>query len=144
MMKPAKLLQDLGMVRIPVENASVRGLCSVKLLKGQQRTVIDGAYIFLLLVHMTNLKPDVFLGEWPWWVFDNPFEALLISHSRPQWQNYLQTLRILLLLLVNDAEPKVDLVGFLEVRLHVHHLREGFLGMFERAIAVVENANAIP
>lgn len=45
-------------------------------------------------------------------------------------RSYLETGRKLLLLLVNYAEAEVNFVGLLEVRLHAHHLRKGFLGVF--------------
>lgn len=37
-------------------------------------------------MHMTNLKPDVFLVQWPWWIGHNVFEALqgrCLAESRP-------------------------------------------------------------
>ena len=48
------------------------------------------------------------------------------------------------LLLVDDAETKVDLVGLLEVGLHAHDLGKGFLGMLERAETIVEDTDAVP
>jgi len=48
------------------------------------------------------------------------------------------------LLLVNDAQSKVDFVRFFEVRRHAHDLRKGFFGVFEGAISIVEDANAVP
>lgn len=35
-----------------------------------------GTYIFLLLVHMPYLKPDIFFGQWSWGVGYNVFKAL--------------------------------------------------------------------
>jgi hypothetical protein len=57
---------------------------------------------------------------------------------------YLKTLLVLLLLLVNYAETKVDLIGLFEIRLHPHDLRKGLFGMFERPITIVQNSNTIP
>lgn len=57
---------------------------------------------------------------------------------------YLQTGRELLLLLVNDAETEIDLVGLLKARLHAHHLRKRLFGVLERAVAIVQNADTIP
>lgn len=57
---------------------------------------------------------------------------------------YLQTLVVFLLLFVYYAKPEIYFVRFLEVWLHVHDLRKGLLGMFERPIAVVEDTNAVP
>jgi hypothetical protein len=33
--------------------------------------------LLLLLVHMADLKPNVFFSQRPWWVRDNVFETLL-------------------------------------------------------------------
>lgn len=33
-------------------------------------------YIFLLLVHMPNLKPDIFFGQWSWGIGYNVFKTL--------------------------------------------------------------------
>jgi hypothetical protein len=57
---------------------------------------------------------------------------------------YLQALLELLLLLVYYAEAEVDLVGFLEARVHAHDLGKGFFGVLERAIAIVEDTDTIP
>lgn len=57
---------------------------------------------------------------------------------------HFETLLKLLLLLVNDTESEVDLVCLLEVGLHAHDLREGFLGVLQRAVAIVQDTNAIP
>jgi hypothetical protein len=57
---------------------------------------------------------------------------------------YVQTLVEFLLLLVDYAQAKVDLVRLLEVGFHAHDLGEGLFGMFQGAIAVVQNADPIP
>ncbi len=57
---------------------------------------------------------------------------------------YVQTLFVFLLLLVDYAEAKVNLVCFLKVGLHVHDLRKCFFGMLEGAIPIIQNANPIP
>lgn len=57
---------------------------------------------------------------------------------------YVQTLVELLLLLVYYTQTEIDLIRFFEVGLHAHNLGEGLFGMLKRAVAVVENANAIP
>lgn len=44
---------------------------------------------------------------------------------------YLETLTEFLLLLINYAETKVDLVRLLKIRLHSHYLRKGFFRMFQ-------------
>jgi hypothetical protein len=57
---------------------------------------------------------------------------------------HVQTLVELLLLLVDYAEAKVDLVGLFEVGFHAHHLREGFFGMLKRSVAVIQDSNPVP
>lgn len=56
----------------------------------------------------------------------------------------LETLLEFLLLLVNDSESEIDLVGLLEVRLHAHDLRERLLGMLQGAITIIEDAYTVP
>ena len=63
------------------------------------------------------------------------------SHSKTA---HLKTLLVLLLLFVDYAKPEVDLVGLLKVRRHLHHLREGLLGVFQRSVAIIQNAYSIP
>ena len=58
--------------------------------------------------------------------------------------SYLKTLAKFGQLLVYYAESEVNLIGFLEIRLHLHHLGESFLGMLEGAVSVVKDADAIP
>jgi len=57
---------------------------------------------------------------------------------------YLQTLFVLLLLFVYYAKPEIYFICFLEIWLHVHDLRKGLLGMFERSVAIIEDTNAVP
>jgi hypothetical protein len=57
---------------------------------------------------------------------------------------YLERLSELSLLLVNYTKPEVDFVGLLEARLHAHDLGEGFFGMLERTVAIVQYADPIP
>lgn len=80
---------------------------------------------------MTDLEVNVLLSQRPRRIIDDVLEAV-------------QTLLVFLLLLVNDAQTEVNLVGLLEVGRHVHDLRERLLGMLERPVAIVENANPIP
>lgn len=62
MVEPSELLENLGVVRVTIEDPTIRALCSLK--------------FFLLLVHMTNLKPDVLLSKRSGRVSDDVFEAL--------------------------------------------------------------------
>lgn len=57
---------------------------------------------------------------------------------------YVETLVELLLLFVNYAKTEIDLVGLFEVWLHAHDLRESLFSMFERSVAIVEDANPVP
>ena len=41
-------------------------------------------YIFLLLVNMADLEPDVLFVEWPRWIRDDVLEALLLVSAIPQ------------------------------------------------------------
>lgn len=52
-------------------------------------------------------------------------------------KTYLQTLAKLLLLLVNDTEAEIDLIGLLEFGGHAHNLRESLLGVIERPVAII-------
>jgi len=115
--EPSQLLQDLGVVGVPIEHTPVGGLGRLK--------------VFLLLVNVTNLEPDVFLGERTRRVVDDVFEAL-------------QTLAELLLLFVDDSETEINLVGLFKFGSHAHDLRESFLGMVEGAIAIIQDADAVP
>ena len=62
----------------------------------------DGTYIMLLLVHMTNLEPDVCVGKGVRGIAQDAVEAL-------------EGLGVLALLLVNDTEPEEDLVCLVKV-----------------------------
>lgn len=117
MVEPSQLLQDLGVVGVPIEDTPVGGLGRLK--------------VFLLLVNVTNLEPYIFLGEGTRRVSDDVFEAL-------------QTLAELLLLLVDDSQAEINLVGLFKLGSHAHDLRESFLCVVEGAIAVIQDADAVP
>ena len=92
-------------------------------------------YVLLLFMDMTDLKPDIFLGQGPRRILDYIFEALgthqqLLAYSR-KTSIYLQALRVLLLLLVDYPKTEVNLIGLVKVWLHEHHLRKGFFGVLE-------------
>lgn len=63
-MQPSKLLQNLGVIGIAFKHTHVSCLCIVILhiISIVQMSVGD-THIFLLLVNMTNLKPDILLGQ---------------------------------------------------------------------------------
>ncbi len=92
---------------------------------------VDITYILLLLMDVANLEPDVLLSER---VRRRVYDVL----------EALQTRAVLLLLLVNYAEPEVYFVRLLEVGLHLHDLGECLFGVLQRPVAVIQDANAIP
>ena len=49
-----------------------------------------------------------------------------------------------MLLFVDDAKAEIDLVGFLEIRLHSHDLGKGFFGVLQGAITIVEYTDTVP
>lgn len=57
---------------------------------------------------------------------------------------YLERLRVFVLLLVYYPETEVNFVGLVEIGVHTHHLAERFLCMFETAVPVVEDPDAVP
>lgn len=60
------------------------------------------AYVFLLLVYVSNLKPNIRMGEGAWRVTKDAIEA-------SKW------LVILSLLFVDYAESKKDLISFIKI-----------------------------
>lgn len=97
---------------------------------------------------MTDLKPDIFLGQGPRRTLDYILEAL--GTHQQVWacsrkaSTYLQALRVLLLLLVDYTKTEVYFIGLVKVWLHEHHLRKGFFGVLKRAVSVVEDTDPIP
>lgn len=87
--------------------------------------------VLLLLIDVSNLEPNVHLAE----------------RMRRISQDLVKTFERLLValkLLVNDAEPEINLIRLFEIGIHMKDARKGFFGMLEGAIAVVEDADAIP
>lgn len=99
-------------------------------------------------MNMSDLEPDVLLVQRAWRIRYNIFEALSgWSAVLPKiWEHiaYLQALLEFRLLLVDYAQSEIDLVGFLEVWLHAHDLGERLFCVFQRAISVIQNPNAVP
>lgn len=98
---------------------------------------------------MSNLEPNILFSQRRRWHGNNVSETLqtisgLRNVSFSFQAAYLKALLVLLLLLVNYTEAKVDLVGLFEIRLHAHDLRKRFFGMLQRSIAIVKNSNAVP
>lgn len=48
------------------------------------RHIRDRTHVFLLLVDMANLEPDVLLIEWSRWIRHDIFEALLLISQIPR------------------------------------------------------------
>jgi len=69
---------------------------------------------------------------------------LSVKHQLSLRFSYLETLLVFLLLLVDYAETKVDFVGFFEVWLHAHHLRESLFCMLKRSIAIIQDSDSVP
>lgn len=66
--KPAKLLQNLGVTRITFQDALVSGLCAVVLFGSLSQLdhttmAVLRTYVLLLLMNMSNLEEDVFLTQ---------------------------------------------------------------------------------
>jgi hypothetical protein len=79
MVEPSKLLENLGVVRIPLEHTLVGGLGRLKLMDSSVsgRTVLSKhTYVLLLLVNMTNLEPNVFFCQRAWRIANDVFETL--------------------------------------------------------------------
>lgn len=129
------------MVRIFVKHSTIGGLSSIELLcnvstiiSDTDYTASDGieiAHVFLLLMNMTDLKVDVFFGQWTGRIIDDVLEAF-------------QALVELLLLLVYYSETEVDFIGLFKVGRHAHDLRESLFGMVERSITIIQDTNSVP
>ena len=57
---------------------------------------------------------------------------------------YLQTEVVLLLLLVNDTQSKVNLADLFKLGIHLGDRGKGFFGVLNRAISIIQYANAVP
>lgn len=79
-MQPAKLLQNLCMVRVSLQYSSVGTFCSLVLnfALAMARLLNADTYVFLLFVNMADLKPDILFCEWPGRIGNDPFEALAL------------------------------------------------------------------
>lgn len=117
MVQPSKLLKNLGMIGITLKYSLISRLCII--------------VIFLLFVHVTDLKPDVLFSQRRWWRVYYVLEAL-------------QTLTILLLLLVDYTKPEIDLVCFVEAGFHLHDLGEGFFRVIQGSIPIVQDTDTVP
>lgn len=103
-------------------------------------------YILLLLVDMANLEPDIFFRQRPRRISDNVFEALNVSKLATSLVagKYLQRLVELVLLLVDNAQSEVDLIGFLKVGCHAHDLGKGLFRVVQGTISVIQDADSVP
>lgn len=84
MVQPTQLLQNFGVVGRLIQHPLVRRLGTIELqdnvriLHGHTKSQTI-AYIFLLLMNMSDLEPDVLLGKGPRGRIDNVFKTLKIS-----------------------------------------------------------------
>lgn len=111
MIEPSELLKNLSMTRVLLHYALV-GFFRTAMLWVQTRKIslafirVKGksqdTYVVLLLVHMTDLEPDVGMGERVRRIAKDAVEAL-------------QALVVLALLLIDYAETEENLVGFVKV-----------------------------
>ena len=99
-------------------------------------------------MNVSDLEPDIFLVQRVWGIRHNISEALsgrsavlpkICAHIA-----YLQALLVFRLLFVDYAESEIDFVGFLEVGLHAHDLGKCLFCVFQGAISIVQDTNAIP
>lgn len=81
MMQPSQLLENLGVVRRMIEDSLVGSLGTLELFsvlglifKGELGRM--SAYVFLLLMNMSDLEPNVLLSERSGWRVHNVLEAL--------------------------------------------------------------------
>jgi len=115
--QPSQLLKDFGMTRIIGNDTLV--------------SIFGTDVVFLLLVNVSDLEPDIRVSEGTWRVAKNAIEAG-------------QRVIILALLFVDDAESKENLVSFIEIFVHPQDGGESLLGVIQRTIAVIKDADAIP
>jgi len=83
MIQPSQLLENLCVIWITVKHAAICtfGIVILWIVSLETRQIeVEATYVFLLLVNVSNLKPDILFGEWSWWNGDNVAEAL--SHVR--------------------------------------------------------------
>lgn len=138
------------MIGITIEHTPIGQFRIVVLVRLSDLVTFDGGftYVLLLLMNVPDLEPNVFFRERSWWYRDNIPETLhksaAASHKDSLRVSYLETLRVLLLLLVNYAETEINLICLFEVWLHAHDLGESLFCVLERAIAIVEDTNAVP
>jgi hypothetical protein len=137
-MQPAELLEDLGVIRIPVEHPPVRQFGVIvlfDLLGAAGETQRDFTHICVLFIDMSNLEPDIFFRQRGGRDRTNVSEALhSVSGVRLSGSHsaaYLKTLLVLLLLFVDYAKSEVYLIGLFKIWRHAHDLRERLLGMFK-------------
>lgn len=104
-------------------------------------------HILHLFVHVSNLEPDIDIGQRsrrvPVYTI-KALQACQIAAEDPTLSTHLEALLVFLLLLVDYAETEKDLVGLVKVLVHAQDTRKCFLGMFKRPITVVQDADAVP
>ena len=117
--EPTELLQDFGVIGIVLQYTLVRVLSSVILKWPSARGTSRGGvtHVFLLLVDVSNLEPDVDLGQRFRRIVQDIAETLqgISIDLESRHSTHLETGLEFLLRLVYDAEPKVYLVCLVKV-----------------------------
>ena len=106
MIQPPQLLEDLGVRWVICDDAFVGIFCTV-VLEGRVRGTYakmepKKTYIFLLLVDVADLEPDISVSEGARRISENAIEAV---------EGFI----VFPLLLVDYAETEQDLVGLVEI-----------------------------
>ena len=108
MVQPTELLEDLRMVRVLLHYPLV-GVAGTHMLQPDRRqcqagarTLAKNTHVALLLEDVSDLEPDVGVGERTGRVTQDAVEAL-------------ETLRVLALLLVDDTETEKNFVRLVEI-----------------------------
>lgn len=106
MIKPTELLEDLCVSRIVSDNALISILRANMLTTRNEVNEVAGmikpAYVFLLLVNMADLEPNVCMGERAGRVPENAIETV-------------EGVFVLSLLLVNNTQSKKNFISFIEI-----------------------------
>jgi hypothetical protein len=102
--------------------------------------ITSGLEFLLLFVNVSDLKVDIMLGQG----FRRVRENISTQFSDGKLPKTLQRRIVLLMLLVNNPQPKVDLIRLFKVWIHSNDRGEGFLGMLKASVPVVQDSNPIP
>ena len=93
MIQPPELLKHLGMRRVIRHDPLIR--------------ILGPRMILLLLVHVSNLEPDIRMSQWRRWVPKDPIKTP-------------QRIFEFALLLVDDPQSEQNLVLLVEIQIFAH------------------------